>query len=118
MRSKTDAGTRFLVLAHTLLNYLSALGAHRNAEHAPLDDAVAAADYLADALERLAATLESGQPLPASLLCQETIDRYALTCPSDGAQEAEIHRILRSQLVLALRLLPPLREAADTLHAA
>ena len=118
VRSKTDAGTRFLVLAHTLLNYLSALGAHRNAEHAPLDDAVAAADYLADALERLAATLESGQPLPASLLCQETIDRYALTCPSDGAQEAEIHRILRSQLVLALRLLPPLREAADTLHAA
>ena len=118
VRSKTDAGTRFLVLAHTLLNYLSALGAHRNAEHAPLDDAVAAADYLADALERLAATLESGQPLPASLLCQETIDRYALTCPSDGAQEVEIHRILRSQLVLALRLLPPLREAADTLHAA
>ena len=118
VRSKTEAGTRFLVLAHTLLNYLSALGAHRNAEHAPLDDAVAAADYLADALERLAATLESGQPLPASLLCQETIDRYALTCPSDGAQEAEIHRILRSQLVLALRLLPPLREAADTLHAA
>lgn len=106
------------MLAHTLLNYLSALGAHRNAEHAPLDDAVAAADYLADALERLAATLESGQPLPASLLCQETIDRYALTCPSDGAQEAEIHRILRSQLVLALRLLPPLREAADPLHAA
>lgn len=60
VRSKTDAGTRFLVLTHTLLNYLSALGAHRNAEHAPLDDAKAAADFLADALECLSATLESG----------------------------------------------------------
>ena len=114
--NKAEAGTRFLVLAHTLLNYLSALGAHRNAEHAPLDDAVAAADYLAEALERLAATLESGQPVPASLLCQETIERHALSCPSDGAQEAEIHRILRNQLGLALRLLPPLRDAASSLR--
>jgi YccS/YhfK family integral membrane protein len=57
-----------------------------------------------------------GLRLPASLLCQETIDRYALHCPSDGAQEAEIHRILRSQLGLAMRLLPSLREAADCLR--
>ena len=118
VRNKTDAGTRFLVLAHTLLNYLSALGAHRNAEHAPMDDAVAAAAYLADALERLAATLESGQPVPESLLCQESIDRHALACPANGAQETEIHRILRHQLGLALRLLPSLREAANSLRAA
>ncbi len=118
VRKQTDAGTHFLVLAHTLLNYLSALGAHRNAEHAPLEDAVAAADYLAEALERLATTLESGQELPQSLICRETIERNALSCPSDGAQEAEIHRILRNQLGLALRLLPPLREAADSLRAA
>ncbi|MFT3847256.1 MAG: YccS family putative transporter [Propionivibrio sp.] len=117
VRSQTDAGTRFLVLAHTLLNYLSALGAHRNAEHAPLDDAVAAANYLAEVLESLAATLESGQPMPPSLICQETIERHTLSCPSNGAQEAEIHRILRNQLGLALRLLPPLREAANGLHA-
>ena len=114
--NKAEAGTRFLVLSHTLLNYLSALGAHRNAEHALLDDAVAAADYLAEALERLAATLESGQPVPASLLCQETIERQALSCPSDGAQEAEIQRILRNQLGLALHLLPALREAANSLR--
>ena len=118
VRGKTDAGTRFLVLTHTLLNYLSALGAHRNAEHAPMNDAVAAADCLADALERLAATLESGQPVPVSLLCQETIDRLALSCPSDGTREAEIHRILRNQLGLALHLLPALRETANSLHAA
>ena len=116
VRSKTDAGTRFLVLAHTLLNYLSALGAHRNAEHAPLDDALAAADYLADALERLAAMLESGPAVPASLCCDESIDSHALHCPSDN-EEAEIHRILRGQLGLAMRLLPSLREAADCLRA-
>ena len=115
VRSKTDAGTRFLVLAHTLLNYLSALGAHRNAEHAPLDDALAAADYLADALERLAAMLESGPAVPASLCCDESIDSHALHCPSDS-EEAEIHRILRGQLGLAMRLLPSLREAADCLR--
>ena len=116
VRRKTEAGTRFLVLAHTLLNYLSALGAHRNAEHAPLDDAVAAADYLAEALERLAATLESGQAVSPSLICSEAIERHALSCPPDGAQEAEIHRILRNQLGLALRLLPQLREAASSLR--
>lgn len=118
VRNQTEAGTRFLVLAHTLLNYLSALGAHRNAEHAPLDDAVAATDYLAEALERLAATLESGQATPPSLIGQETTERHALPCPPDGSQEAEIHRILRNQLGLALRLLPQLREAASSLRAA
>ena len=38
---------------------------------------------------------------------------YLLT---DGVQEAEIHRILRNQLGLALRLLPQLREAASSLR--
>ena len=118
MRSKTDAGTRFLVLTHTLLNYLSALGAHRNAEHAPLDDAKAAADFLADALECLSATLESGQTVAESVLSEEFLNRHALVCPTNSAEEVEIHRILRNQLALALRLLPALREGANSLRAA
>ena len=118
VRSKTDAGTRFLVLTHTLLNYLSALGAHRNAEHAPLDDAKAAADFLADALECLSATLESGQTVAESVLSEEFLNRHALVCPTNSAEEVEIHRILRNQLALALRLLPALREGANSLRAA
>ena len=69
----------------------------------------------ADALERLAAMLESGPAVPASLCCDESIDSHALHCPSDS-EEAEIHRILRGQLGLAMRLLPSLREAADCLR--
>lgn len=106
------AGIRFLVLSHTLLNYLSALGAHRNAEHVPLADAVAAADYLVAALERLAAALDAAQPLAESAGDALANENCAMASSPD---EAEIHRVLRGQLSLALGLLPELRAAANRL---
>ena len=106
------AGIRFLVLSHTLLNYLSALGAHRNAEHVPLADAVAAANYLVAGLERLAVALECGEELASLADDAQTAATCTMASPPD---EEEIHRVLRGQLSLALGLLPELRTAANQL---
>jgi YccS/YhfK family integral membrane protein len=96
---------RFLVLSHTLLNYLSALGAHRG-ELAPgaLDPRSALnATQLQQGLEALARQLESGQPPPRP-------------DPATPAAEAEAESpgssLLQAQLGLAVRLLPKLEQAA------
>ena len=52
-RKEADIGFRFLVLSHTLLSYLSALGAHRASEPMALEGSL-----LGDAAERIATTLE------------------------------------------------------------
>ena len=114
IRRHSESGTRFLVLSHTLLNYLSALGAHRNAEHAPVDDVAAAAACLNRALESVAESLDSGQTPPDLASSVEHCELRALTT-SAMPDESEIHRGLRAQLALALRLLPSLRAAASEL---
>jgi YccS/YhfK family integral membrane protein len=114
IRRHSESGTRFLVLAHTLLNYLSALGAHRNAEHAPVDDVAAAAACLNRALESVAAALDSGQTPLEQESSTEHCELRALTADA-APDEPEIHRGLRAQLALALRLLPELRAAASEL---
>ena len=111
IRRHSESGTRFLVLSHTLLNYLSALGAHRNAEHAPVDDVAAAAACLIRALESVAESLDSDQTSPDLESSTEHCELRALTA-SAAPDESEIHRGLRAQLTLALRLLPALRAAA------
>ena len=107
-RPVESAGTRFLVLSHTLLNYLSALGAHRNAQLPPLDDIARAADGLHAALEEIAAALTSGQAM--AQLAEPTPVRHP---PAGGDRESG--RMLRAQLDLALRLLPSLRVSAREL---
>ena len=113
-RRHSESGKRFLVLSHTLLNYLSALGAHRNAEHAPVDDVATAAACLNRALESVAAALDSGQTPPDLASSAEHCELRALTADATP-DESEIHRGLRAQLALALRLLPALRAAAGEL---
>ena len=114
LRRHLESGTRFLVLSHTLLNYLSALGAHRNAEHAPVDDVATAAACLNHALESVAESLDSGQPPLDLAPSAENCELRALTMGA-APDESEIHRGLRAQLALALRLLPSLRAAASEL---
>jgi YccS/YhfK family integral membrane protein len=114
IRLNTGSATRFLVLSHTLLNYLSALGAHRNAQHEAVDDLASAAACLNEALAALAAALDSGQAVPEAELPAETRELRALTGGSAN-EEPEIHRVLRAQLALALHLLPSLRLAASEL---
>lgn len=112
VRRHTGAGTRFLVLSHTLLNYLSALGAHRKLQQEPDDDSAAAraAACLLDGLGMLAVALETGRALPVPATPEEIALLDALSHPVDATLA---QRKLQSPLLLlALRLLPQLREQA------
>ncbi|MEI7613354.1 MAG: YccS family putative transporter [Betaproteobacteria bacterium] len=107
------AGTHFLVLSHTLLNYLSALGAHRSGQLEQGDDTIAAAVCLEKEIETLAKALDSREQLGAAEFQDESGVLRTLVTPVDD--EPEFHRILRAQLSLALRLLPALRSTAGDL---
>lgn len=117
VRRHAGAGTRFLVLSHTLLNYLSALGAHRKLQQESDDDSVAAraAACLLDGLGMLAVALEAGQALPVPATPEEVALLDALLHPGDAAQARGLQLPL---LLLALRLLPKLREQAAGLMPA
>jgi len=111
IRRNVEASKRFLVLSHTLLNYLSALGAHRIAHFEPGADAVVAEACLKDALDKTAMMLEAQWVEPN--LSGELAALEAL-----GAQESavpEYDLVLRAQLSLALQLLPLLRASASEL---
>ena len=114
IRRNVKSGTRFLVVSHTLLNYMSALGAHRIALDEQVEGVASAAACLNTALATVAEALDSGQSVPDVDLGSETAALHALaeltTC-----DESEIHRVLRAQLALALHLLPSLRATASEL---
>jgi len=115
VRRHAGAGTRFLVLSHTLLNYLSALGAHRNTPQMLADSTTAAraAAGLWSALDTLAAALETGQAwLPAPTPPAEAALLDALGGLSSDAAAPGGPPVQPALLVLALHLLPQLREAA------
>ncbi len=113
VRGNARAGMRFLALSHTLLSYLSAMGAHRHerwtlAEH---DEVAQAAQCLEQALEALAQAFETRQidalvAQPGEVACLQ-----ALQTPCDDAS-VPARRVLQAQLQLALRQLEPLREQA------
>ncbi len=113
VKRNAASGTRFLVLSHTLLNYLSALGAHRNARLERADDMYAAAGCLQEALEKLAEALEAGTPLPGEALPAEIGTLEVLS--EHARDESEFHRVLCAQLAFALRLLPMLRSQSGEL---
>lgn len=101
-RGDVEDALRFLTLAHGLLNYLSALGAHRAllAEHsndALIDDAV---ERLACWLESMAASLKAGSllsaPEPAMTQLAEVLE--ALPEEADDGQ-----RLVQAQLALICR---------------
>lgn len=118
VRRHMAAGTHFLVLSHTLLNYLSALGAHRNTSLVLAQDSASARAVacLQGTLEALAGALEAGRALPPPQAHGEADLLDALAC---AAEEAVVdgERVLHSQLGLALRLLPQLRTQAAALVA-
>lgn len=117
IRHNIDAGQRFLVLSHTFLNYLSALGAHRNAQPANVADVSSVAACLNTALETLAGALDARQTVSEAELRAETVGLHQLVerVPDSDISEPEPHRILRTQLALALNLLPSLRLGASEL---
>ena len=102
VRGDVESGLRFLALSHALLNYLSALGAHRDllqahASDALIDDAV---ETLADWLDAMARALLQGQRLPAG---GERVDTLAQALEDIPDDIDEGHRRVQSQLALICR---------------
>ncbi|MCY1342678.1 Inner membrane protein YccS [compost metagenome] len=107
-RKDAETGFRFLVLSHTLLSYLSALGAHRATLPEDASDALLdhAGERLAATLDELAQSLASGQPVAVQCDAEEALARQLEQLPEeldDG------HRLVQSELALICRQLAPLR---------
>lgn len=102
VRLNTDACGRFLVRSHTLLNYLSALGAHRGEPGAQdLDQAtLETAAALRDALKRLATAIEAARSQKAD---DWRFELGTVEAPGfDVAPEAPLQQLVRAQLGLAI----------------
>lgn len=104
-RKDAETGFRFLTLSHTLLGYLSALGAHRGecVDDQPLQEA---AIYLAGTLEELAARLADGQPVE---LHSDHEEALANQLAQEPEELDDTRRLVRTGLALICRQLAPLR---------
>lgn len=121
-RKEADVGFRFLVLSHTLLSYLSGLGAHRETqlpaevrEH--LIDG--AGNSLAASIDEIATGLANKQPIAIQSDAEEALAADLEQMP-DELDEGQ--RLVQTQLALICRQLGPLRTLAAHLikdtHAA
>ncbi|AWM94771.1 TIGR01666 family membrane protein [Pseudomonas sp. 31-12] len=111
-RKEADVGFRFLVLSHTLLSYLSGLGAHRETqlpadvrEHL-IDDAGVS---LAASIDEIAQGLASKQPIAIQSDAEEALANTLEQMP-DEIDEGQ--RLVQTQLALICRQLGPLRTLA------
>jgi YccS/YhfK family integral membrane protein len=110
-RKEADFGFRFLVLSHTLLSYLSGLGAHRGEillgdRQSPLP---ASAERLAASLDEIARSLAEERAVAIQSDAEEQLaaDLEQRTDALDDRQ-----RLLQTQLALICRQLGPLRSLA------
>ncbi len=111
-RKEADVGFRFLVLSHTLLSYLSGLGAHRETqlpaevrEH--LIDG--AGNSLAASIDEIATGLANKQPIAIQSDAEEALAADLEQMP-DEIDEGQ--RLVQTQLALICRQLGPLRTLA------
>lgn len=113
VRRNLDAGFRFLALSNTLLGHLSALGAHRDQVDSFAQDplALSAGERVQQSLQQLAAALDQRQPIAegdteGDRAIAEQLEQF------DDAMPPKL-QLIRTQVALALRLLPKLRAAAN-----
>lgn len=111
-RKEADVGFRFLVLSHTLLSYLSGLGAHRETQLPP-----DVREHLIDgAGVRLAASIdEIAQGLASKLsIAIQSDEEEALANELEQMPDEidEGQRLVQTQLALICRQLGPLRTLA------
>ena len=102
VRPNAGVALRFLIRSHTLLSYVSALGAHRSAlaETRPVVALQASIEGAAAALESLALAFLRGVPLADSQAAGKAL-REALAVPAGGGAEAhEVVALVRTQLGL------------------
>lgn len=113
-RREADVGFRGLALSHTLLGYLSALGAHRPGQPLELHGSLVeqAAAHLTASLESIARGLQARQAPEAPPRDEEALARELEQLPEDGDER---QRLLRTELALICRQLQPLRELAARL---
>ncbi len=102
---------RFLLLSHTLLNYISAVGAQRGSPNASktMDDAIRTAELVQQQL--LAISLALGAWNPGAGAAAEEQERLGagMQATEEGDQgQGQGQVLLHRQLKLALRLLPEL----------
>lgn len=111
-RKEADVGFRFLVLSHTLLSYLSGLGAHRDTQ-LPADVREhlieGAGKTLATSIDEIASGLANKQPIAVQSDAEEALAVELEQMP-DEIDEAQ--RLVQTQLALICRQLGPLRTLA------
>ncbi|MDS9875816.1 YccS family putative transporter [Pseudomonas protegens] len=111
-RKEADVGFRFLVLSHTLLSYLSGLGAHRETR---LPDEVrehlieGAGVSLAASIDEIAQGLANKTPIDIQSDAEEALANELEQMP-DEVDEGQ--RLVQTQLALICRQLGPLRTLA------
>nr|WP_163501388.1 YccS family putative transporter [Halomonas socia] len=116
-KAEADDGLRFLVLSHTLLSHLSALGAHRHRLADNEDDAnlVPLAREIGALLGEIAEALAARRPLRA-LEAEVNALLARLEAPLAEAGEAQVpYRPIQSQLRLIAQQLVPIGAAANRL---
>ncbi|MHC8347390.1 YccS family putative transporter [Pseudomonas sp. RT6P73] len=111
-RKEADVGFRFLVLSHTLLSYLSGLGAHRETQLPPdvreyLIDGAGVS--LAASIDEIAQGLASKQPIAIQSDAEEALANELEQMP-DEIDEGQ--RLVQTQLALICRQLGALRTLA------
>lgn len=113
-RKDAETGFRFLILSHTLLNYLSGLGAHRESLPDDASDVLLerAAQQLATSLDDLASALAQNKPVAIYSEDEEALAQQLEQTP-DEMDDA--HRLVQTQLGLICRQLAPLRSMASHL---
>ncbi|EPJ91913.1 MULTISPECIES: YccS family putative transporter [Pseudomonas] len=111
-RKDADMGFRFLVLSHTLLSYLSGLGAHRDTE---LPGEVreqlieGAGRRIADSIDQIAQGLASKQAVAVQSDDEEALASELEQMPDEIDEN---QRLVQTQLALICRQLGPLRTLA------
>jgi YccS/YhfK family integral membrane protein len=111
-RKEADVGFRFLVLSHTLLSYLSGLGAHRETQ---LPDEVreqlieGAGASLAASIDEIAQSLAMREPVAVQSDAEEALAADLEQMPEEID---EGQRLVQTQLALICRQLGPLRTLA------
>ncbi|AGI22304.1 hypothetical protein H681_02110 [Pseudomonas sp. ATCC 13867] len=110
-RKDAEIGFRFLVLSHTLLSYLSALGAHRDRlPTAPSDTLIGeAAERLTASLDDIATRLTERRPVAIYSDEEDALARRLEELPEE---QDDAHRLVQTQLALICRQLTPLRTLA------
>ncbi|MDB5980390.1 MAG: YccS/YhfK family integral rane protein [Pseudomonas sp.] len=111
-RKEADVGFRFLVLSHTLLSYLSGLGAHRETQLPPevrehLIDG--AGETLAASIDEIAQSLATKIPVAIQSDSEEALASDLEHIP-DEVDDSQ--RLVQTQLALIGRQLGPLRTLA------